>query len=213
VDTFPVNLRLEERLCVIVGGGPVAERKVRSILRCTEQVTVVSPDVTPGIAELEGEGRVIHIREEYRAQHVREAFLVVATTGDPAANRAISRDARANGAIVNVVDSRDDSDFIMPSVLRRGSLTIAVGTDGKSPAMARSIRQELEGQYGEEYGRLLDVLEPLRPELKVRVKDSEERKAFFYSLLHGGVLDMLRDGASEQDIQRRVEEFTSSSLG
>jgi precorrin-2 dehydrogenase/sirohydrochlorin ferrochelatase len=211
VDAFPVNLHLEDRRCVVVGGGTVAERKVRSILRCTEQVTVVSPDVTPGIAELEGEGRVIHIREEYKVQHVRDAFLVIAATDDLAMNSAVSRDARANGTIVNVADSRDDSDFIMPSVLRRGSLTIAVGTDGKSPALARSIRLELGDLYGEEYGRLLDILGSLRPTVKRRLVNVEERMAFFNAIPHQVLLDLLKGGASETEIVRRVEEFTSSS--
>jgi precorrin-2 dehydrogenase/sirohydrochlorin ferrochelatase len=143
-DYFPAFLDLRGRRCLVVGGGPVGERKARALLECGACLVVVSPTLTPALAELAAGGRLEHRRRGFRGVDVRGCTLVVAATGLIDVDRAVAVAAKAQRALVNVVDRPADCDVIMPSVLRRGELQIAVSTGGRSPALAREIRRSLE---------------------------------------------------------------------
>jgi len=155
-DYFPAFLDLRGRCCLVVGGGAVAERKTRDLLACGATITVVSPDLTPGLAELALAGHVAHRSRRFRRWDTRGCAVVIAATGEPAVDAAVAAEARRRHALVNVVDDPARCDFIVPSVLRRGQLQIAVSTGGRSPALARDIRRGLEPLFSAELGTVIE---------------------------------------------------------
>ena len=154
-DYFAAFLDLRGRRCLVVGGGQTGERKARALLSCGAKVTVVSPTVTPRLAALAIVGRVVERRRPFRRSDLRGCAVVVAATGNPAVDDAVAALARRARALVNVVDRPERCDFIVPSVLRRGQLQIAVSTGGRSPGLAREIRRRLEVLFGPEYAELV----------------------------------------------------------
>jgi siroheme synthase-like protein len=155
-DYFPAFLDLRGRRCLVVGGGEIGERKARALLECGARVTVVSLSFTPRLAALAESGQVECRARTLRRSDLRSCVLVVAATGHPRVDEATAALARRCRVLVNVVDRRDHCDFIMPSVLRRGELQIAVSTGGRSPALAREIRLRLEDLFGLDYAALVE---------------------------------------------------------
>jgi precorrin-2 dehydrogenase/sirohydrochlorin ferrochelatase len=155
-DYFPAFLDLRDRRCLVVGGGPVGERKVRGLLECGARVVLVSPTLTADLATLVATGRVAHHARAFRRTDVRGCTVAVAATGRAAVDQAVARSARRARVLVNAVDRPDVCDFIVPSVLKRGELQIAVSTGGRSPALAREIRRRLEALFGPEYAALVE---------------------------------------------------------
>ncbi|HEV8617785.1 MAG TPA: bifunctional precorrin-2 dehydrogenase/sirohydrochlorin ferrochelatase [Methylomirabilota bacterium] len=143
-DYFAAFLDLRGRRCVIVGGGPIAARKTEALLEAGARVTVVSPALTPALAALVAARRVVHRPRRFLTTDVRGCALAVAATGVERVDAAVAAAARRHRALVNVVDRPALCDFIVPSVLRRGELQIAVSTGGRVPALAREIRKSLE---------------------------------------------------------------------
>ena len=155
-DYFPAFLDLRGRRCLVVGGGEIGERKARVLIECGALVTVVSLSFTPGLAALAAAGRLECRARALRRWDLRGCFVVIAATGDRRVDEATAALARRCRVLVNVVDRRDRCDFIMPSVLRRGELQIAVSTGGRSPALARDIRRRLEHLFAADYAALVE---------------------------------------------------------
>lgn len=149
---LPLNLRVENRVCVVIGAGAVAERKCRSLLRHGARIRVVGAEIHA--SPLWQNERVEVIEQTYRRQHLSGALLVIAATNVAETNARVAADARQLGIWVLRADCVDDSDFILPATLRRGHLTVAFGTDGQNPALASKLRQEAEERYGDEYADL-----------------------------------------------------------
>ena len=165
---YPVFLDVHGMRCLVVGGGPVACRKAKTLLEHGAAVTVVSPELCPEMRDL-AKGTDVHlVVGEYDEGSVQDVFLVIAATDDAGVNRRVAAEARERGALVNVVDDLDSSGFIAPSYLRRGAVTIAISTGGASPALARRIRAKLETEFGPEYASLASLLSEVRTELKDR---------------------------------------------
>jgi siroheme synthase-like protein len=171
---FPLFIDLAGHRCVVVGGGPIGERKARALLDCGARVVVVSPVVTPALASLAAAGRIEHRARPFLASDVRGCRLVVAATGG-AADRAVVAAARKRGVLVNAVDRPAWCDVILPSVLRRGELQIAVSTGGRSPALARDIRQGLEPLFDEELGGAVERAGRERARALTRLRTPEAR--------------------------------------
>jgi len=165
---YPAFLDLRGRRCVVVGGGAVAERKIGALLDAGARVVVVSPMVTEELTALVAANVIEHRARRFRRHDVRGAALVVAATGVLAVDDVVAAAARRARALVNVVDRPDACDFILPSVLRRGDLQIAVSTGGKSPALAREIRRRLEAEIGDDYGELVARVGSERTQLRER---------------------------------------------
>src|SRR5881628_2315927 len=176
-DYFPAFLDVRGRRCLVVGGGEIGERKARALLACGAQVTVVSPTATRGLAALALEGRIVERRRSFRRADLRGCALVVAATGDPAVDDAVAALARRARVLVNVVDRPESCDFILPSVLRRGELQIAVSTGGRSPALAREIRRRLEPMFGPEYAELVEQVGRERAHARLRASTAVRRLA------------------------------------
>lgn len=176
-DYFPAFLDLRGRRCLVVGGGPIGERKVGALLRCGAAVTVVSPRLTPDLVALARAGAIVHRPRRFRRADVRGAALAIAATGVPGVDVAVAAEARRRRALVNVVDRPAECDLILPSVLRRGPLQIAVSTGGRSPALAREIRRRLERVIGPEYAELVERVGEARDRARALAADPRDRLA------------------------------------
>ncbi len=159
---LPILLDLRDRPAVVVGGGEVAERKIAALLVAGARVTVVSPRVTDRIGEWAGAGRLRLERREYRAGDLGGARLAYVATGDARVNRAAREEADAAGAWLNVADEPALCDFFVPAVVRRGDLTIAISTEGASPALAARLRERFEHDVGAQYAELVEKLGNIR---------------------------------------------------
>jgi siroheme synthase-like protein len=165
---YPIFLDLRDRLCLVVGGGPIAEGKVRGLLAAGARVTVVSPTLTPALAALVAEGRIAHRARAYVRGDLAGATLGFAASGDRATSAAVLAEGRARGVWVNAADDPEHCDFFLPAVLRRGALAIAVSTGGASPALTRAVRDELERCFPPELAGLVDVVAEVRRDLRER---------------------------------------------
>jgi siroheme synthase-like protein len=159
-------LRVKGERCVVIGGGEVAERKARTLLDCGAFPVVVSPVSNEGLRQLSDRGVIEVVEREYDPGDLAGARLVIAATADDRVNARVAEKANQLGILVNVVDSAELSDFILPSLVQRGDLTIAISTGGRSPALARKLRTVLEQALGQEYGELALLLSEVRGELK-----------------------------------------------
>ncbi len=186
---YPAFLDLKDKKAVILGGGKVAERKVRLLLQAGASVTVVSPDVTARLRDLVNRGLLRHVKRTYKKGDLKNAFIVIAGTSSSVINRKIARDARH---LVNVVDIPSEGNYIVPSILKRGPLTIAISTEGSSPALSRAIRKELERQYSSEFALYLKFVERVRKKAMKDIAEAKRREKFLKSLASDDLLNKLR---------------------
>ena len=161
----PIFLNIDGKPCVVIGGGVVAERKIFSLLDGGAKVTVITPEVTPGIDELFRTGRITLHRRLYEDGDLKGHLIAYSATNRRGVNRAVQGEARREGVLLNVVDDPGLCDFITPALVQRGALLLAVSTSGKSPAMARRIREQLESLFGEEYALFLELIGAIRMKL------------------------------------------------
>ena len=189
---YPLCLNISGKRCVVVGGGNVAERKVKRLLACGARVDVVGKALTPILAAWKGEGRIVHREADYEDSSLSGASLVIGATDDETVNGRIVKDARARGIPVNIVDDPARCDFILPSVVERGDLMIAVSTGGKSPALAGKLREELEETYGPEYAILLEILGALRGKVISAGRSSAQNRECFAAVVRSDILDDIR---------------------
>ncbi len=185
---YPILLLLEGKLAVVVGGGRVAERKIRSLLGAGGRVRVIAPEVTEPLRLLAECGQVELVQREYESGDLEGAFLVIASTDDEDVNAVVWEEARERNVLINTVDVPPLCNFYVPAVVRRGGLTVSISTHGKSPALAARIRQRLEKTFGPEYEHLLELLNELRQTLIERVDDPQERKRLCYELVDADLL-------------------------
>ena len=191
---YPICLDISGRPCLVVGGGRVAERKVAGLLEAGAKVTVVSPETTAAIEELARTGRVALIRRAVRPEDIRDVALVIAATDDRQVQAMVHREAEARGILVNVADVPEFCSFILPARVQRGDLSIAVSTSGASPALAKRIRERLEGEFGPEYGPLLAIMAALRCRVLARNQPSEDNERFFGAMLEQDLAERVRRG-------------------
>jgi len=173
---FPVFLNLKDKLCIVIGGGKVAERKVENLLKVKAKVKVISPDLTPVLKKLTEEGKIEWEKRTYKKGDLDSAWLVIAATNDPEVQKEISQEAEEKHIFCNVVDVPELCSFIVPSIIRRGFLTIAISTSGVSPAVARRIRETLEEIIGEEYILFLELMKSLRKQIMELNLPAEEKE-------------------------------------
>jgi len=191
---YPIFLDLTGRLAVVVGGGPVAERKVRTLLRYGADVAVIAPEVTELLHELSDDQRITIEWRGYASGDLEGAFLVICATDSEEVNRAVHAEAEGRGQLVNVVDVPELCNFIVPSVVRRGPLQIAISTGGAAPAVAKRIRRWLALEYGDEWEIYVRLLGHMRPLVMERVEDSTARKAIFETIADSDLLVRITRG-------------------
>jgi precorrin-2 dehydrogenase/sirohydrochlorin ferrochelatase len=207
---YPIWFELNGRICIVVGGGHVAERKIAGLLDAQADVTVISPKTTLAITEWMEKGRVKGILASYDSKYSSEAFLIIAATNSTKVNEQVYRDARDRGQLINRVDCPEQSNFIVPAVVRRGKLAIAVSTSGASPSLAGEIRQRLEMTYGEEYESYVDFLGELRLLVQEQIADPIQRRRILKEVLELDILTSIREGTfvKQQWLTRLLGETT-----
>ncbi len=203
---YAIFLRVSGKRCVVVGGGLVALRKVKTLIEHGAQVDIISPKVVPGLRRLVDSGRVSLLSRPYRAGDLKGAFVVIAATGDAAVNNKVANEANSECVLVNVVDDAANSDFILPSYVRRGDVTVAVGTEGRSPALARKIRARIENELGEEYAELAILIDEVRVQLK-RQKISVRPDRWQDVLDLDKLCEMVRKGQSDEARQLMLSDL------
>ena len=189
---YPVNLNVQDRPCLVVGGGPVGTRKVRGLIRCGARVTLVSPDATENLSEMAEAGQITWHRRAYRASDLEGVFLVIGATDDETLNRRVHADADQRQLLCNIADRPEICNFILPAVVRREDLIVAISTSGKSPAYAKRLRKELEKQFGPEYGTFLRLMGAIRARLLARAHAPEAHKPLFEQIIDGGLVELIR---------------------
>jgi len=205
---YPILLDIKNRDCLVVGGGSVGSRKVATLLDCGAQVTVVSPQFSETLRQIAAEHAVRLIERRYESGDLLGMFLVIGATDDEQLNQRVSADASEHDMLCNIADRPAACNFILPAIVNRGDLTITVSTSGKSPAMAKRIRQHLSNQFGPEYGQCLVLMGKLRKALLSQAHAPEAHKILFEQLLGAGILDMIR----EQQIEA-VDKLLQDVLG
>jgi precorrin-2 dehydrogenase/sirohydrochlorin ferrochelatase len=189
---YPIFLNLTGRLCLVVGGGEVAERKARTLLEAGARVRVVAPLATGEILRLKG----VEVRlENYTAEALDGVTLAIAATDVREVNARVAADCRQKNILCNVVDDPQFCDFILPSIMRQGPLVVAVSTGGASPSAAAKIRREIEETFGPAYGRWIETLAAAREEIRSRLADEASRRQVLLRLSEDDVLEAARKGA------------------
>lgn len=178
MDYLPITVQMKDRSCLIVGGGEVAARKLKHLLKAQSTVTMVSLDFSDEVVALAKQAQVTLIKGEFHSELLQGVYLVIAATDDRMANRIVSIVAQEKNVWVNVVDDLELSTFIMPAVIDRSPLLIAVSSSGVSPVLARKIRERIEWLLPSSLGKLLDKLKKLRPEVKKKFQRINEKKRF-----------------------------------
>lgn len=191
---FPVFLNIAGRRAVVVGGGDAAARKIEVLLDCGAEVLVVSPQFSHACAPLRGRSGLSLLERPYRPGDLAGAVLAIAASDDPTVNREVAEDATAAGILVNAVDQPALSQFIVPSLVRRGELVVAISTGGASPALAKRLREELEQVIGPEYEAFVSLLRQARQRVMRSEPDPARRRAIFERLVRSDLLDRLRRG-------------------
>jgi precorrin-2 dehydrogenase/sirohydrochlorin ferrochelatase len=191
---YPMMVDVEGKRCLVVGGGTVAERKVTRLVESGADIAVVSPTVTARLTTLATAGRVRLRRRPVRPSDLSGAFLVVVATDDPHVNREVAERVRSAGGLVNVADDPEACSFLVPSVIRRGDLTIAISTGGSSPALAKKLRQRLEQTIGPEYEAFVAVLRVLRERARQAIADPAERQAIYRRAIESDLFEEVARG-------------------
>lgn len=191
---YPIYLDIENRNVVIIGGGNVCARKAETMMNYGARVTVVSPDFTDEIEKWAREGCLQLRRKKYDEGDLDDANIVIASTDDERINTQIATDCRQRRIPVNVVDVTHLCEFIVPAIIEKGSIQIAVSTGGKSPVIARTLKEDLNRLIGPEYDEANQALGSLREGAKKVLPTDVDRKRFFDGIVAQGILEMLREG-------------------
>lgn len=194
---YPVNLNIRNRKCLVVGGGAVGTRKVTTLVQCGAKVIVVSPVISSALSDLAAKGLIRINQREFCTSDLNDIFLVIGATGNEELNRRISEDAEQRNLLCNIADVPKACNFILPAVITRGDLIIAISTSGNSPAFAKKLRKKLEDQFGEEYALLLHLMGAIRKKLLAHEHEPEAHKHLFEKILDAGLLDMVREERTE----------------
>jgi siroheme synthase-like protein len=206
---MPVSVSLEDRPCLVVGGGPVALRKVETLLEYEATITVVAPEVDEKLEYHARLGRINLEKRAYRSPEAADYGLVISATDDAGLNRKVHEDARGAGALVNVVDDPPHCDFIFPAVLRRDCLTAAISTDGKAPFVSGHLRLVLDSIFPEHWGRLMRLAASFRNKVRDRWGDDARKKNLCYAeFLEADWKQMLKELNEEQieeELRRMLE--------
>ena len=194
---YPINLDIKNRNVLVVGGGGVGSRKVKTLLSCGARVTVVSREVSAQLQALGASGEIRLEQRSYQSDDLDGMFLVIGATNDEKLNRQISRDAEQLNTLCNIADRPEVCNFILPSIVHRDDLVITISTSGKSPALAKKLRKDLEKQFGEEYGKLLRLMGTIRKKLLRQAHEPEAHKPIFEQLINSDLIGMIQENKLE----------------
>jgi precorrin-2 dehydrogenase / sirohydrochlorin ferrochelatase len=184
---------MQARQTVVIGGGHVAVRKVEALLAAQAKVKVISPVLVLELQSLADSGVITFVKRSYQDGDLEGAYLVIAATDENSVNHAVWAEALKRGCLINVVDDPEHSTFILPAVLQRGEMSVAVSTGGGSPALARRLRERLGDIIGPEYGMLTELLAELRPELMASFSPGKARLRAALRIVDSNILQVIQD--------------------
>lgn len=188
---YPIFLDIKGKDCLVIGGGRVGARKAATLERCGANVRVISDRFSSWFDDLSTIS-ICFEKKKYETKDMKGMFLVFAATNDSDLNQQIKNDASLLNILCNVADAPDNSDFLLPSIVDRGDLVVAVSTSGSSPAMAKKIRQDLENHFGTEYAKFLLLMGEIRKKLLSSGRASDENKSIFHTLIEKGILELIQ---------------------
>lgn len=192
---YPIMVDLTDKEVLVVGGGSVAGRKIVTLLEYGAVVSLVSRELSPEIKGYVESGRIRYLGEEFSMVFLKEKFLVIAATDDAELNHRISQVAEEKGMLINAIDQPADCNFIVPSIIKKGDLVVAVSTSGKSPALAKKIRKQLTEYFGDEYEPFLRMMGRIRNEVISSGPDPEENSRLFTRIVDSKLFDAIKTGA------------------
>jgi uroporphyrin-III C-methyltransferase/precorrin-2 dehydrogenase/sirohydrochlorin ferrochelatase len=210
MDFLPIFLNIRERACLVVGGGSVAERKVSLLLDAGARVTVVSSGLCDSLKEQSEQGIIDYRQGEFSEDDLQGKALIIAATDDREVNESIASWANQHNVPVNVVDNPDSGSFIMPSIIDRSPVQIAVSTGGSSPVLARTLRSKLESMIPSAYGRLGTLMEEFRDKAKQVFSSVDERRYFWEKILSGPIVEMVMAGQDDRARDSLEQEFADA---
>lgn len=198
MKTYPIALvHLEQRRCVVVGGGKIATRKVEGLLEAGGNVVVISPEVSPELDAIIRQKEVEWWPRKYAPGDLARAFLAIAATDDPEVNAQIWDEATDSSILINVVDDPEHCNFIAPAIVRRGEMTIAISSGGNAPALSRHLRQQLEKQFGPEYETYIRLLSQMRKNALEQIPKENQRE-FWEELVKSEIVERIKAGKDEE---------------
>jgi precorrin-2 dehydrogenase/sirohydrochlorin ferrochelatase len=212
VKTYTICLiGLQARQTIVIGGGRVAARKVEGLLAVDAQVKVISPVLIPELQKLVDSGAISYTSRAYQEGDLENAFLAIAATDNLAVNQAIWNEASRRGCLVNVADDPEHSSFILPAILQRGEMSVAISTGGGSPALARRLREYLENIIGTEYGTLTELLAELRPEIKASYPPGKARLQAALRVVDSNILHVIQNQGRDAALTYAREQLHSQN--
>jgi len=206
---YPLFLNIEGKRCLVVGAGKVACRKIESLLEYGAEIIVVSPRAEDKIIDWQARNLIKFIPREFEAADLDNIFMVFIATDDKSMNQTIAGLCKQKGILVNAVDDPENCDFFVPALLRRHSLTVAISTEGKSPAFAAWLKRQLEREIGEEFGELVEMLGEIRPLLKNSPLSYSEKRNRLITLINSDWMAKLKGGQKHQ-LKERIIQWISS---
>ncbi|MDM8547266.1 siroheme synthase CysG [Candidatus Venteria ishoeyi] len=207
MDFLPIFLNLKNYRCLVVGGGEVATRKAQLLLEAGAQVKIVAPDLSPELEKLHQEKALQYRLGNFEASDLSDCFLVIAATDDAQVNAEVAGLAKQQGALLNVVDQPELGNYILPSIISRDPLQIAISSGGASPALSRMLRIKLETLIPSGYGQLAQLLRKFRPQVKAFFSTGEQRRHFWEKILGSPIAELVLSGqtqAAEQALEQQL---------
>lgn len=205
---YPLNLNIENKNCVVIGGGEVALRKIQGLLAAGAKVKVIAPEVCAGVEELFQHGKISLIRENFSEDLLGDEIILIAATNNPEVNRQAAESAQSKKILVNVVQGAFGN-FFVPSSIRRGDLLLTISTGSNSPAFSKFLRQMLEEELGENFGAGLEIISHYRREVKRLLPNPKARKIFWQEFLTKEVWELLKAGELD-DLEERINHALES---
>ena len=209
---FPLNIELNKKLILLVGGGEVAERKLDLLVKAKSQVIIMSPTFTDYLQTFSDRAELTFVDSEYKTSILDEYkfSFVIAATNNEDLNKKIAKDANEKNILVNVVDRPEICDFIFPSILERGPVTVSVSTGGASPVLARMLRTKLETSIPGGYGKLAKIVSDNRVVVRKKFKNFKSNRIFWEEILNSKFVDLVlsgQEGAAEKFLEKEIENF------
>lgn len=203
---YPIMVDVENKPCLIIGGGKVAYRKAMELLKYKARIMIIAKEVSNEIVRLIDENRIVFLGKEYDSAFLDKVFFVIAATNDKEANNKILKQCNEKNILVSSVDNSKESSFIQPSKMKNGDITIAVSTGGKSPILSKIIRNKVENIIDDSYGEYLEILGEFRKKALAEIYDEEKRKEFFFKVTKEEYLNVIKE-LGREFVYRKIDEI------
>ena len=197
MKVYPINLNVENKKCVVIGGGKVAYRKICGLIDAGAKVEVIAPEICAEISKLADENKINLIREKYSAEKISDGLILIAATDDVEVNRLAAEDAHKKNFLVNVVNNFE-GDFNVPSKILRGDFLLTISTGGTSPAFSKFVREMLEQEFDSNFDEGLKIIAEFRQELKKFLPDDKARINFWREILTPEIWQLLKEGKLDE---------------